>query len=148
MSVTTPVIEFKIPLEVASFCFTLLSLRCWKRPRSCKSVREVIVINMKGKVTQTCSTLCDPMDWIDLIVEWITFPFSRGSSQPRDWTQVSHIAGGFFTSWATGKPKNTGVGSPSLLQQIFLTQESNWGLLNCRWILYQLSYMLHRIFKC
>ena len=29
-------------------------------------------------------------------------PFSRGSSQPRDWTQVSHTAGGFFTNWATG----------------------------------------------
>ena len=39
-----------------------------------------------------------------------------------------------------GKPKNTGVGSLSLLQLIFPTQESNWGLLNCRWILYQLSY--------
>ena len=39
-----------------------------------------------------------------------------------------------------GKPKNTGVGSLSLLQQIFLTQESNRGLLHCRWILYQLSY--------
>ena len=34
-----------------------------------------------------------------------------------------------------GKPKNTGVGSLSLLQQIFLTQESNQGLLHCRWIL-------------
>jgi len=39
-----------------------------------------------------------------------------------------------------GKPKNTGVGSLSLLQWIFLTQESNWGLLHCRWILYHLSY--------
>ena len=39
-----------------------------------------------------------------------------------------------------GKPKNTGVGSLSLLQQIFPTQESNRGLLHCRWILYQLSY--------
>ena len=39
-----------------------------------------------------------------------------------------------------GKPKNTGVGSLSLLQQIFPTQESNWGLLHCRQILYQLSY--------
>ena len=39
-----------------------------------------------------------------------------------------------------GKPKNTGVGSLSLLQQIFLTQELNWGLLHCRQILYQLSY--------
>ena len=39
-----------------------------------------------------------------------------------------------------GKPKNTGVGSISLLQGIFPTQESNQGLLHCRWILYQLSY--------
>ena len=38
------------------------------------------------------------------------------------------------------KPRNTGVGSLSLLQGIFLTQESNGGLLHCRWILYQLSY--------
>ena len=44
------------------------------------------------------------------VLEWVAFPFSRGSSQPRDRTQVSHIAGRFFTSWATGKPKNTGVG--------------------------------------
>ena len=34
-------------------------------------------------------------------MEWVAFPFSRGSSQPRDWTQVSRIAGEFFTSWAT-----------------------------------------------
>ena len=39
-----------------------------------------------------------------------------------------------------GKPKNTGVGSLSLLQGIFLTQESNQGLLHCRWIFYQLKY--------
>ena len=35
---------------------------------------------------------------------------------------------------------NTGVSSLSLLQGIFLTQESNRGLLHCRWILYQLNY--------
>ena len=34
-------------------------------------------------------------------LEWIAMPSSRGSSQPRDWTQVSHIAGRFFTIWAT-----------------------------------------------
>ena len=39
-----------------------------------------------------------------------------------------------------GKPKNTGVGSLPLVQEIVLTQGSNWGLLHCRWILYQLSY--------
>ena len=35
------------------------------------------------------------------MLEWVAFPFSRGYSQPRDWTQVSHTAGGFFTIWAT-----------------------------------------------
>ena len=40
------------------------------------------------------------------------------------------------------KPKNTGVGSLSLLQPIFPTQGSNWGLLHCRWILYQMSYQM------
>ena len=99
------------------------------------------------KVTQTCPTLCNPMDCIVIgilqarTLEWVAFPFSRGSSQPRDWTQASHIAGRFFTGWATkGKPKNTGVGSLSLLQWIFPTQESNRDLLHCRLILYQLSY--------
>ena len=35
------------------------------------------------------------------ILEWLAYPFSRGSSQPRNWTRVSCLAGGFFTSWAT-----------------------------------------------
>ena len=35
------------------------------------------------------------------ILEWVAIPFSRGSSQPKDRTQVTHIAGRFFTSWAT-----------------------------------------------
>ena len=41
-----------------------------------------------------------------------------------------------------GKPKNTGVGSLALLQQILQTQKLNWGLLHCRRILYQLSYQV------
>ena len=59
---------------------------------------------MKVKVTQLCPTLCDPMDYTvhgilqASILEWVAFAFS---SQPRDQTQVSHIAVGFFTSWAT-----------------------------------------------
>ena len=39
------------------------------------------------------------------ILEWVAFHFSRRSSQPRDWTQVSCIVGGFFTSWATREAK-------------------------------------------
>ena len=41
-----------------------------------------------------------------IVLEWIAISFSRGSSQPRDQTLVSHIAGGFFTSWATGQAEN------------------------------------------
>ena len=67
------------------------------------------------------------------ILEWVAFPFSRGSSQPR----VSRIAGRLFTQ---EKPKYTGVGSLSLFQGIFPTQELNQGLLHCRRILYKLSY--------
>ena len=55
------------------------------------------------KVTQSCLILCDPMDYrvhgiLARILEWVAVPFSRGSSQPRDQTQVSSITGGFFTS--------------------------------------------------
>ena len=46
----------------------------------------------------------------------------------------------FLPAEPSGKPKNTGVGSLSLPQAIFLTHESNWGLLHCRCILHQLSY--------
>ena len=59
------------------------------------------------KVTQLCPTLCDPMDstvhgiFQARILEWVAFPFSKGSSQPRDQTEVSCIVGGFFTSRAT-----------------------------------------------
>ena len=54
--------------------------------------------------TQSCLTLCDFMDCTvhgilqARILGWIAFPFSKGSSQPRDRTQVSYIAGRFFTS--------------------------------------------------
>ena len=56
------------------------------------------------KVTQLCPTLCSPMDYTvhgilqARTLEWVAVPFSRGSSQPRDETQVSRIAGRFFTS--------------------------------------------------
>ena len=38
--------------------------------------------------------------YLFIYLEWVAFPFSRGTSPPRDWTQVSCIAGGFFTIWA------------------------------------------------
>ena len=77
----------------------------------------------KMKVAQSCLTLCDPTDYtvsgilLARILEWVAFPFSRGASQPRDRTQVSHIAGRFFTSWATkealdGILREKGLGVP------------------------------------
>ena len=79
---------------------------------------------------KSLSPLCNLMDYSPtvgphgprvhgILQEWVAFPFSKKSSQPRDQIQVSHIEGGFFTSWATGKPKNTVVDSLSLLQLIF-----------------------------
>ena len=63
-------------------------------------------------VTQSCLTLCNSMNYSPLgssvqgilqarILEWIEMPISRGSSWPRDWTQVSFTAGRFFTGWTT-----------------------------------------------
>ena len=68
------------------------------------SINSYQVSKVKVKVAQSCPTLCDPMDYIvhgilqARILEWVAFPFSRGSSQPRDQTHVSRIAGGFSTS--------------------------------------------------
>ena len=65
------------------------------------------MLDFKAKATQSCLTPCDPTDYtvhgilLARLLEWVAFPFSMGSSQPRYQTQVSCIAGGFFTSWAT-----------------------------------------------
>ena len=89
---------------------------------------------VKWKVAQSCPTLCDSMDYIvhgilqARILECVAVPFSRGSSQPRDGTQVSPVLQmDSLLAELPGKPKNNGVGSLSLLQQIFPTQESNRG---------------------
>ena len=118
----------------------------WESYLPCASPDSPLEVLWWMKVAQSCLTLCDPMDYTvhgilqARILKWVAIPFSKGSSQPRNWTQVPCIAGGFFTSWATREAKNTRVGSLSLLQWNFLTQESNWGLLHYRQILYQLSY--------
>ena len=61
---------------------------------------------VKVKGAQSCPTLCDPVDYTNYgiiqarIPEWVALPFSRGSSQPRNRTQVSCTVGRSFTSWA------------------------------------------------
>ena len=65
---------------------------------------NIIALREKVKVTQSCPTLYDPIDCTvhgvlqARTLEWVAFPFSRGSSQPRDRTQVSDLVGRFFTS--------------------------------------------------
>ena len=68
------------------------------------------------------------------------FPSPGDLSNPGKELRSSTLQADSLPAEAQGKPKNTGVGSLSLLQQIFPTQESNWSLLHCRQILYQLSY--------
>ena len=100
---------------------------------------------------QSCLTLCHPMDWSP--------PSSsvRGDSRQEYWSGLPCPAPGdlldpgikprsptlqadALPAEPPGQPRNTGVGSLLLLQGIFPTQESNQGLLHCRWILYHLSY--------
>ena len=101
---------------------------------------------MKVKVAQSYLTVYDPVDYTvhgilqARIVEWVAFPFSSGSSQPRDGTQVSALQVDSLPVEPKGKPENTGVGSLSLLQAIFSTQGLNPGLLHCIQIIYQLSH--------
>ena len=88
-----------LPLRKREFSQHLLhpSIGLWAGTVQVEGLSEV-------KVTQSCLTLCEPMDYTvhgilqARIHEWVAFPFSRGSSQSRDQTQVCHIAGSFFTS--------------------------------------------------
>ena len=98
---------------------------CLKGP--CHPLKEGKV---KVLVTQSCPTPWDPMDWSPpgssvpgilqaRILEWVATPFSRGSSQPRVWTQVSYVAGRFFTVWATRDA--TEEGSLATINPLFVS---------------------------
>ena len=73
---------------------------------------QVVVCKWKVLVALWRLTLCNPVDCSPpdssvhgilraRIPEWVAIPFSKGSSPPKNWTQVSCIAGRFFTNWAT-----------------------------------------------
>ena len=79
-----------------------------KKEREWTCGRKYSVSAAAAKSLQLCLTLCDPIDGSPpgssvhgilqaRILEWVAIPFSRGCSQPRGWTQVSCIAGIFFT---------------------------------------------------
>ena len=92
---------------------------------------------MKVKVAQSCPTLFDPMDYTfhgilqARKLERVAFPFSRGSSQPRRSNPgLLHCRQISLPAESQGKPKNTGVGSLSLLQQV-PSWPSNWTRVSC-----------------
>ena len=101
-------------------------------------------------VAQSCQTLCNPMDYSPPCSSVHGDSLGKNTGvgchallqgispgmQPRS----PALQADSLLSEPTGKPKNTGVSSLSLLQGIFLTRKSNRGLLHCRQSLYQLSY--------
>ena len=117
---------------VLSLCYLLSPFPpSWKR----KVKEKVMSDSSETPWTIQSMEFSRPEYWSEQL-----FPSPGGSSWPKDRTQVSHIADRFFPSWATREAQEYWSGSLSLLQGVFLTQESNQGLLCCRGILYQLSY--------
>ena len=80
------------------------------------------------------------------ILEWVAMSSPSGDlPNPGIERRSPALQSDSLLSEPPGEPKNTGMGSLSLLQKNFLTRESSWGLLHCRWILYELSYPGSRI---
>ena len=91
----------------------------------------------KVKVAESCPTLCDSLGILQArILEWVAYPFSTESSQPRNRTRVSFIAGRFFANWAmrespagSREPKrqiDTAPSSPGLIcRQMQNSQNAN-----------------------
>ena len=94
-----PFIFYSIYMHIENICYIFMFYTCIFIYSSVYTYMKV-----KVKVTQLCLPFYDPKDYNvhgilqARILEWVAFPFARGSSQPRDRTQVSNIAGGFFIS--------------------------------------------------
>ena len=111
MATHSSILAWKIPMDKWAWRTTVhrvTKTQTWLKCFSTQTHTSMCVC----LVTQLCPTLWDPMDCSpsvfsihgdspSRILEWVAMPSSRESSQPRDWTQVSCIAGGFFTDWTT-----------------------------------------------
>ena len=76
-----------------------------------------------------------------IILEWVACLSPENLHNPGIKSRSPSVQVNSLLSEPPEKPKNTGVGNLSLLQRIVPTQELNQGLLPCRWILDQLSYL-------
>ena len=110
--------------------------------------------NSESEISQLCPTLCNPMDCSlpgfsvhgilqARIPEWVAFSFSRGASWPRDWTQVSLIAGRHFTLWATREAVEIIHPEVTLYLCSSCYKNSCWWVFCCLWFL---DYLLFVIF--
>ena len=99
---------------------------------------------LKVKVTQSCPTLCNPIQSMEFSSPeyWSEQPFPSPWDLPKPGIEPRSpvLQVDSLPAEPPGQPRNTGVGILSLLQWILPTQELNRGLLHCRRILYQLSY--------
>ena len=133
-------------------------------------ITTVNTCESESEVAQSCPTFCDPMDcslpgssvhgiFQAIALEWIAISFSRGSSQPRDWTQVSCIVDRHFTIWATREvlilnPKNwrgrewqchdryKSLGLPFLFPLLSSLYQSCWVRTSIWWIKQKTEYLV------
>ena len=111
---------------------------------------SVVIQVVVGAESESCVVVSDSLQPPGLytvhgilqarILEWVAFPFPGDLPNPGIEPRSPTLQAGSLPAEPLGKPKNTGVGTLSLLQGIFLPQESNKGLLHRRLILYQLCY--------
>ena len=98
-------------------------------------------VSFKLQVTQSCPTTIESMGF-SRPEHWSGQPFPSPGDLPNPGIEPRSptLQADSLPAEPPGQPKNIGMGGLSLLQQMFLTQESNRGLLHYRWILHQLSY--------
>ena len=103
--------------------------------KKCLERQDIVLQDKTVLVSHSCPILCNHMDCSPLgssvhvilqarIQEWVAIPFSRGSFQPRDRTQVSHIVGWFFTIWATREEPNNVKNKGKFMKKLLERQDS------------------------
>ena len=120
----------------------------WDSRNSSQNKSHLLISDkVKVKATQSCLTLCNPIDYTvheplqAKILEWVAYPFSRGSSRPRDRTGVCCIAGRFFTNWA--------IREALISDNLSLNDQLTcWALTSCQVIFYECTRSQKKVVFC